>query len=242
MEKFIIKLKKMIASLYYNERLNDGVPIYKTRKSKAKAVYKKYKHALTGKILDVGADELYLKKYLPTSAEYTGIGLGNNPDLIKFDLEKSKFPFKNNSFDTVLCLDVLEHVDNIHEVFDELCRVSSKWVIISLPNPWAELFATIRQKRFSKHKLTKFYGLPPEREPDRHKWFFASSEALKFIEYRSKKNKFAIKEIKITNDTKNLPFLIMVKLKLAKMLLFRKDLELNDLYSHTIWWLLEKKS
>jgi|SRR3989344_3319133 len=242
MDKMISLIKKKVWSIYYNDYINDDVPVYKTRKSKAVAVYKKYKAILKGDVLDVGADQLYLKKYLPVGVNYTGIGLGNHRDLVKVDLEKSKIPYKDNSFDCVLCLDVLEHVDNIHEVFDELCRVSRKWIIISLPNPWAELVGTIRSKKYSKKKYMKFYGLPVEREEDRHKWFFSSTEAQNFIKYRSNKNKFKINELLVTNDVSRFAPIQSFRIKLAKVLLFRKDLDLNDLYSNTLWWILEKKS
>ena len=45
------------------------------RESKSRYVYLKYKSILTGKILDVGADECHLKKHLSGDVAYTGIGL-----------------------------------------------------------------------------------------------------------------------------------------------------------------------
>lgn len=40
------------------------------------------------------------------------------------DLEQSSLPFEEKSLDTVLCLDVLQHLNNILEAFEELFRVS----------------------------------------------------------------------------------------------------------------------
>jgi SAM-dependent methyltransferase len=116
---------------------------YKDRETKAKYVWLKYRPILKGKILDVGADECYLRQYLDNPASYLGIGLGGNPDQ-KVDLERESIPFPDNSFGCVLCLDVLEHLDNIHKVFDELCRVSRRYVVISLPNPWASFWSILR--------------------------------------------------------------------------------------------------
>ena len=36
--------------------------------------------------------------------------------------------------DCVVCTDVLEHVNNLHEVFEELIRITKRYVIISVPN------------------------------------------------------------------------------------------------------------
>ena len=116
---------------------------YTSREDKPEYVWRKYQELLRGRILDVGADECGLRQFLPEGTEYIGIGLGGSVDL-EINLEKEKLPYANNSFDCVLCLDVLEHIDNIHEVFDELCRVTRKYLIISLPNPWASFENMLR--------------------------------------------------------------------------------------------------
>lgn len=103
--------------------------LYTDRETKAKYVRLKYQAILKGCILDVGADACYLKQYLK-DVSYLGIGLGDKVDQ-QVDLEKGPLPFKDNTFDCVLSLDVLEHIDNIYQVFDELCRVSKKYLIIS---------------------------------------------------------------------------------------------------------------
>ncbi len=97
------------------------------------------------------------------------------------DLERDKLPFPDNSFDCVLCLDVLEHIENIHEIFDELCRVTCRYVIVSLPNPWADFYNMLRFGDYDVDRPLKFYGLPLEPPEDRHKWFFSNEEAEKFI-------------------------------------------------------------
>jgi len=133
---------------------------YTSREDKPEYVWRKYSRLLRGRILDVGADECGLKKFLPEETEYLGIGLGSSVDL-EIDLEKEKLPYEKNSFDCVLCLDTLEHLDNLHEVFDELCRVTRKYLIISLPNPWASFMAMLRCGYYERTELPmKFYNLP----------------------------------------------------------------------------------
>ena len=80
---------------------------YTSRKDKPEYVWWKYRKILQGRILDVGADECGLKKFLSEGAEYIGIGLGGSAD-VEIDLEKEKLPYEGNSFDCVLCLDVFE--------------------------------------------------------------------------------------------------------------------------------------
>ncbi len=165
--------------------------LYTDRETKAQYVWRKYQSLLNGRILDVGADECYLKHYLPKGAEYIGIGLGGTPDY-RVDLEKESIPFGDNSFDCVLCLDVLEHLENIHEVFDEVCRVTGKNVIIALPNPWNSLLNSWKNGEYRPGQPIKYYGLPVEKPIDRHKWFFSIEEAENFIRYRAEKNQMHI--------------------------------------------------
>jgi 2-polyprenyl-3-methyl-5-hydroxy-6-metoxy-1,4-benzoquinol methylase len=43
-------------------------------------------------------------------------------------------PYKNNSFDLVLCNEVLEHLENPQKALLEIVRVSKKYAILSVPN------------------------------------------------------------------------------------------------------------
>ena len=117
---------------------------YKSREDKPRYVWEKYNKILNGRILDVGADQCGLRKFLPKNTKYVGVGDSGSVD-IKLDLEKQKLPFKDNCFDCVLCLDTLEHLDNIYQVFDELCRVTRRYVIVALPNPWLIFFIRFRK-------------------------------------------------------------------------------------------------
>lgn len=216
--------------------------IYTDRVSKAYFVYDKYKEILQGDILDVGADECSLKTHLPSTVKYVGVGLGNNPDLVQLDLElPNGLPFERDSFDCVLCLDVLEHLENIHFMFDELCRVSRKYVLVSLPNPWRAFMTYLEQGPYKDDKNIKFYGLPKEREPDRHKWFFSPSEGRAFIEHRSKKNSMKIIDIYIEMAGQTSANGVSTEaMNKARSVLFRNNVAWSDLYEGTQWYLLEK--
>jgi len=209
--------------------------IYKDRETKALYVWKKYQQILKGNILDVGADQCYLKEYLNSDTEYIGIGLGEGPDLI-LDLEKEKIPYSDCSFDCVVCLDVLEHLDNFHEVFDELCRVAKHYVIISLPNPLGNLFGRLLYGDYRPGQFMKFYGLPLDPPEDRHKWFFSNEEAKKFIDYRSVKNNMRILQLDTEGDGLRPPYWK----RIVFSLIFQSELNWTNLYSGSMWAVLKK--
>lgn len=214
---------------------------YYNRKSKAYYIWEKYLKILKGNVLDVGADECYLKEHLSNNENYIGIGLNSDKIDLKIDLEKQSLPYEDNSFDVVLCCDVLEHLDNIHEIFDELCRVSKKYVIISLPNPHGVFWSYMKQGNYNEHQHLKFYGLSAEKPEDRHKWFFSTEEAKRFIQYRAKKNNMEIVQIDVEGSS---PPKIGVIEKLIFNFLFRKYSNLlsnPNLYTGTLWAVLLKR-
>jgi len=212
---------------------------YTSRKDKPEYVRRKYREILRGRILDVGADECGLRKFLPEGTEYIGIGLGGSVD-VEINLEKERLPFEDNSFDCVLCLDVLEHLDNLHEVFDELCRVTKKYLIITLPNPWASFMGMLRGGYYKHTELPmKFYNLPIDPPEDRHKWFYGIHEAERFVKERGKRNGMKIIQIDIENSMPSLKrwFYCMI-LKLV----VHRDVNVESLLSGRIWAVLSKES
>jgi SAM-dependent methyltransferase len=215
---------------------------YTDRKSKAKYVWLKYYPILRKrKILDVGADECHLKQYIDEETSYWGIGKGGQPDQ-HIELEKGKVPFPDKSFDCVLCLDVLEHLDNIHQIFDECCRVSRNNVIITLPNPWANFYSMLRNREYQPGQPTKFYGLPLDRPDDRHKWFYSNNEAENFIFHRAAKNGMRVVQMDNYGMGGEGDGWRRVFRVLARTVLLRSDLNLKDLYAGPLWAVLEKEN
>ncbi|MDQ5900971.1 MAG: hypothetical protein QG600_549 [Patescibacteria group bacterium] len=63
-----------------------------------------------------------------------------------FDLK-----YKDNSFDLVICSEVLEHIENPEEGLKELVRVSKKYCLLSVPNePFFMLGNLARGKNISR--------------------------------------------------------------------------------------------
>lgn len=212
--------------------------VYASREDKPEYVWKKYNRILTGKILDVGADQCGLKKLLPEGTEYIGVGLGGAVD-IELDIEKKRLPFHNNSFDCALCLDTLEHIDNIHAVFDELCRVTRKYLIISMPNPWGSFIGMLWGGYNKKNRdlPMKFYDLPVNPPNDRHKWFYGVHEAVNFIERRGKMNGMHIVQI---DRERAAPTLKRIFFKFIMKLLIHRDVHLDSLIGGNVWAVLTK--
>ncbi len=213
---------------------------YTDRKTKAAYVFDKYQEILTGNVLDVGADNCYLRDLLGGDVKYTGIGIGGNPD-IEVNLEKQTIPFDDNSFDCVMCLDVLEHVDNIHAVFDELCRVSKGHVIISLPNSYRDFIGMLFGSKADKALNFKYYGLPATRPDDRHKWFFSNSDADAFIRAKADLSNMAILQTDSEGSGKAKTLPSMVKRAVLHVAAKGMCVEASDLYYKTHWSVLEKR-
>lgn len=96
-------------------------------------------------VLDIGCgDGFLLKKLLEKNRDIKALGVdispiaiekakANSVDCILLDITEP-LPFENNSFESVLLLDVLEHMFQPEPVLKEAVRVASKYVYISVPN------------------------------------------------------------------------------------------------------------
>ena len=164
---------------------------YTDRRGKAIYIADKYAPILIGSILDVGCDEAPLRNLVHQPFRYTGVDIRPGSDVV-VDLDREALPFPDRNFDTVLCTDVLEHLERCHAVFDELCRVSRSRVIISLPNPVRNLVCGLAD---GSGGTLKYYGLPVDPPADRHRWFFGHDEAVEFMTQRGRRCGFAVEQI-----------------------------------------------
>jgi SAM-dependent methyltransferase len=166
---------------------------YTDRPGKAKYIAAKYAELFTRSVLDIGCDQKQLRSELGSGVAYTGVDMCDAAD-VRLDLERAELPFADQSFETVVAADVLEHVDNMHAVFDEMCRVAGKYVIASLPNPYRNFILELSRHGGALQKF-KYYGLGPDRPLDRHKWFFGAEDAKNYFTQRAARQGFSILQI-----------------------------------------------
>lgn len=120
-------------------------------------------------ILDVGCGEgITLKKLedkkigkkregIDYSTDAIKIGKKIYPELILSKGTVYKMDFKDDSFDLVICTEVLEHLENPVKAVEEMKRVSSKYIVFSVPNEPFFIMAN-----FLRGKYLKSFGNHPE--------------------------------------------------------------------------------
>jgi SAM-dependent methyltransferase len=157
------------------------------------------------------------------------VDVGGTPDLV-VNLEKERLPFPDRSFDFVLCSDVLEHLDNLHQTFGELIRVTRGHAVISLPNNYANARRPVERGRGA----IGHYGLPVDAPQDRHKWFFSLSEAAAFFAGQVQRHPVELVELFCIEKPRN-PLV-----RAARHLRYSEESYLNR-YAHSVWAVYRRK-
>jgi SAM-dependent methyltransferase len=202
---------------------------FASREDRSAYIARRFRGYLSGSVLDVGCDKAVLKRMLD-GVRYTGIDIGGEPDLV-LDLEKvGRLPYEDGSFSCVVCSDVLEHLDNLHMIFSEIVRVAEGYVIISLPNNWANARLPVSRGAGS----LGHYGLPPDRPADRHKWFFSLTEAADFAEAQTVRHPIAIRQMLVTEKPR------MLFSRAIRRLRYPSSRRYLNRYAHTLWVVFEK--
>lgn len=201
---------------------------FRERRDRSVYVAQRFSGYLGEAVLDVGCYEAPLRALIGRE-RYLGVDIAGSPDLV-IDLDTPhSLPFGDNTFASVLCIEVLEHLDHLHHVFDELVRVSSRHVIVSLPNCWRDARRPIeRGKGAFAH-----YGLPPERPLDRHKWFFGYAEGRDFLLAAAARHGLEVLEIFGTEQHRN------VLLRAWRRLRY-PGVRYHNRYVQTVWAVMRK--
>ena len=124
----------------------------KTKNPIARFLYKRYKYNLISlfpdenikDVLEIGCGRGEILNYIDSKIKCNLLGVDIEEDIIKdasrlyqtinFKVEDGQaLSFKDDSFDLVLVLEVLEHVKNVDIIIAEAKRVSKKYCIFSVP-------------------------------------------------------------------------------------------------------------
>ncbi|MDD4251012.1 MAG: methyltransferase domain-containing protein [Candidatus ainarchaeum sp.] len=136
-------------------------PIYIETKSLYESLVS-VSNKISGLTLDVGCGEKPYEDIFLKSKKYVGIdhikskNYSKNKADIYFD--GKKIPFNSKTFDSVVCTQVLEHVENVDLLVSEINRVLKKngIFLISVPFFWEEHESPYDFRRFSKFGITNF--------------------------------------------------------------------------------------
>lgn len=117
---------------------------------------------IQGLILDIGAADRWIEKYLSATANYialdypaTGQNMyGAKPSVFA---DAAQLPFKDEQFDAIVCLEVIEHVPNPQQVLNEISRTLKKGgqVWLSMPFLYPLHDAPFDFQRFTEYGLRR---------------------------------------------------------------------------------------
>lgn len=120
---------------------------YKIQKSKIETILHLFEKHEGGKVLDVGCGDGFISSLIGgiTKAKVYGVDISREAvttarkrgiDAKVIDVDKQKFPFKENTFDAIFCGDLIEHLydtENLLEIVNEILKPRG-YAVISVPN------------------------------------------------------------------------------------------------------------
>lgn len=202
---------------------------FSTRNSRSEFVAEHFQQYLAQGVLDVGCYEAPLRRILGKE-RYTGIDFVGDPD-VHLNLEScDALPYEDGAFACVIAIEVLEHLENMHQIFAEMARVSNRYVIMSLPNCWRDARRPIER---GKGQIGH-YGLPATRPNDRHKWFFSFTQAAEFAQAQAAQHQLSVVEMFGSEIAKSPVLHLIRKARFP-------GARYHNRYVQTLWTVFEKK-
>jgi ubiquinone/menaquinone biosynthesis C-methylase UbiE len=121
-----------------------------------------HQQAITGKVLDVGCGSKPYQDCFPLVSTYIGIdvetsGHDHKNSIVDVFYDGLSIPFTNESFDSVVCFEVLEHVKDPKAILGEVNRVIKDHgsLLISVPFLFGEHEEPYDFQRFTSFGLVK---------------------------------------------------------------------------------------
>lgn len=177
---------------------------------------KKYEHNNL-KIIDLGARDQILKKFIPKNFLYTGVDkFKNNNDNLIIDLDKN-FDYlynKDTKYDAVFALDIIEHTNDPHVFLENCIKISKNLIFLIIPNT---AYYSLRFKFLVKGELTNKFHFSGNSNDDRHKWFTNYANTKKFLE-KFKNTNYKIEIEKVYKNRNKLKILYYLEKILASVM------------------------
>jgi len=137
MQKTLLQIHEDVPSLYYDLGIKHNIFQNLWHNNRFRQV-KKISPQVTGKVLDIGCHSgLFTQKIIDSIPHKNVYGVDISTEAIEYAKKRIKggnfytanahtLPFKNNFFDQVYCLEMLEHVEHPEGVVSEIKRVLKK--------------------------------------------------------------------------------------------------------------------
>jgi 2-polyprenyl-3-methyl-5-hydroxy-6-metoxy-1,4-benzoquinol methylase len=146
-------------------------------------------------LLDVGCRDSRLMAFLRPQVEYAGADLYQNDRNTVDYVGDINSVCIDRTFDCVVALDILEHVDDPFSLFDKLTSLSNRYLVVSLPN----CYDLKHQYLFAFRKtLGGKYEFPVSNPTDRHRWVMNYQEICRFFQAKASEHSmsFEAKNVK----------------------------------------------
>ncbi len=160
-------------------------------------------------LLDVGCRTKDLKPLLRSCKRYQGLDMESTHEVIGCNLEEG-IPLPDDSFDIVVALDVVEHLEHAHFIIQDMMRVARKGIVVSLPNMY---YWSFRWNFLLGRGISGKYTFPPSPPVDRHRWILSYQESVEFM--RGVTGKAEIETYKVMPKRGRLKYLMPLELRLA---------------------------
>ena len=138
-------------------------------------------------ILDIGCRDQIFKKSLLGDFKYIGIDYDpekNDSEFINHNLENG-LPEQLGKIDIINAMDVLEHVENIHDIFNACFKKSEQKIAIALPNM---AYYKFRLTFLFSGEISGKYIFHSKKIIDRHRWFTTYYNNINFVKTNTPKN------------------------------------------------------
>lgn len=145
-------------------------------------------------ILDIGCREGSLADHFP-GVDYAGADLVQNASgRVKYVGDVSGIDF-GRSFDAVVALDILEHLDEPSAFFDRIVSSADRIILVSFPNTY-DLKSRVR---FSvAGQLGGKYCFREETQGDRHRWLMNRIEIQEFYRAKARKHGLILRQFDLS--------------------------------------------